>query len=189
MMRDVETETLWSHLLGEAMAGKLKGAELEIIPSSMTDWKTWKSRHPDTTVVLLSRTAKVFTREIYKNPQAFVIGYVDGGRARAWSFADLKNHRAVNDSLGNRSLLVVYDPESGTALLFDRRVAGRELQFEWSDGKLIDRETKSSWDWATGKSTSGSLEGKSLAPLTGVVSFARAWKSFHGDSTYWKPQP
>ena len=186
VMRDVETESLWSHLLGEAMAGRLKGKTLDILPSSMTDWKTWKSRHPDTTVVTMSRTARGFTNEIYRSPEAYVLGYVDGGKARAWPFSELKRARIVNDEWNGRPLLVVYDPPSGTALLYDRRVGSRTYQFRWHDGKLLDAETASSWDWATGKATTGTLKAKSLRPLAGVVSFRRAWKEFHPDSSYWR---
>ncbi len=186
-MRDVQTESLWSHLLGEAMAGKLKGRTLEIIPSSMTDWRTWKSRHPDTTVAVLSRTARRFTNQMYQDPTGFVIGYVDRGKARAWSFRHLKAERVINDTWSGRPILVVYDPSSGTALLFSRELEGREFHFSWKDNNLNDRETGSEWDWATGKATAGAMQGKVLQPLTGVVSFRRAWQEFHPDTDYWKP--
>ena len=62
VMYDVETRSLWSHLLGEAMAGPLKGTVLGQVPSVMVDWKTWKSRHPQTTVLNLSRTSAAYRR-------------------------------------------------------------------------------------------------------------------------------
>ena len=37
VMLDQETKSLWSHILGQAMRGPLKGTRLEVIPSTMTD--------------------------------------------------------------------------------------------------------------------------------------------------------
>ncbi len=188
VMRDVETGSLWSHLLGECMRGRLKDKTLESVPSQMTDWKTWKATHPNTTVVVLRRTADVFTRDVYQeDPAAFLLGYVVSRKARAWKFTDLRTRRAVNDSLGDHLLLIVFEPESGTALIYDRRVGDRALEFTWRDGRLVDDQTGTTWDWSTGRATSGQLEAKELVPLPGVVSFVEAWKRFHAESTYWTP--
>ena len=68
-MYDRETDSLWSHLLGEAMKGPLKGSELKQIPSVMTDWKTWRTQHPESTVLWLSRTSHEYRREFYQQPE------------------------------------------------------------------------------------------------------------------------
>jgi hypothetical protein len=46
VMLDIETRSLWSHILGEAMAGELKGQLLKPIPSDMVTWAAWKRDHP-----------------------------------------------------------------------------------------------------------------------------------------------
>jgi hypothetical protein len=73
VMIDRETESLWSQLLGTAQRGPLKGTELEILPAIMTDWKTWRELHPDTTAVILSRTSKNYRRQfsIYRSHAGF----------------------------------------------------------------------------------------------------------------------
>ena len=74
VMRDLETESLWSHILGECMQGELKGKKLELIPAEMTTWKQWLADHPQTTVLDMSPTAKRFDRECFKRMQpVFVI--------------------------------------------------------------------------------------------------------------------
>jgi hypothetical protein len=64
---------------------------------------------------------------------------------------------------------------------------GRTLSFSIADGKLVDDQTGSEWDPASGKATAGPLKGSQLAPEVGVVSFRRAWRDFHPRSSYWRP--
>ena len=58
VMRDLQTGSLWAHLLGECMEGPLKGKTLTPIPAAITSWKEWKTAHPNTTVLSLKRSAK-----------------------------------------------------------------------------------------------------------------------------------
>jgi hypothetical protein len=58
VLYDAETWTLWSQKTGEAKRGPLLGWRLQSLPSVLTDWKTWRDRHPDGTVVLFERTAQ-----------------------------------------------------------------------------------------------------------------------------------
>ncbi len=51
IMMDEETQTLWSHVSGEALSGPLAGRRLESLPSVQTTWKQWVAAHPDTRVL------------------------------------------------------------------------------------------------------------------------------------------
>jgi len=52
VMRDKETDTYWSIMTGDAIAGDLKGTRLEELPlGEKTQWKDWVDRHPDTDVL------------------------------------------------------------------------------------------------------------------------------------------
>lgn len=185
VMMDLETRSLWSHLLGRAMSGPLQGAELESIPSVMTDWKTWRTEHPDSTVLNLSRTSRDYRREFYRDRSQFVIGMAEGA-ARAWPFDQLARQPVVNDEFNKESVLVVFMAESSTALIYNRRAGDRTLSFANEGGKLLDRETGSQWDPASGKAIAGPLAGHVLPRAIGVVSYGRAWKNFHPDSKYWR---
>lgn len=49
---DERTGSYWSQLLAGAICGPRTGERLELIPSTATDWRSWKERHPDTSVLL-----------------------------------------------------------------------------------------------------------------------------------------
>jgi hypothetical protein len=65
VMYDRQTESLWSQLMGEAIAGPMTGTKLNILPSLHTTWDYWRARHPGT-VVLSPETG--FRREYGVNP-------------------------------------------------------------------------------------------------------------------------
>jgi hypothetical protein len=45
---DRETESLWSQVLGRAVAGPVAGAQLQLLPSTLTSWEEWQDRNPQT---------------------------------------------------------------------------------------------------------------------------------------------
>jgi hypothetical protein len=186
VMMDLETRSLWSHLLGRAMSGPLKGQELEALPSVVTDWKTWRAEHPDTTVLSLSHTSREHRREFYRHPSQFVLGMAEEGAARAWPFDQLVRQPVVNDEFNRAPVLVVFMSDSATAIAYDRRSAGRTLTFRNENGRLLDNETSTQWDPASGQAVAGPLFGKQLTQRIGNVSYLRAWRDFHPESSYWK---
>ena len=185
VMIDSQTKSLWSHLLGQAMRGPLKGANLKIVPSSMTDWGTWRKQHPDTTVLMMSRTARTFLRNFYTEPAQFVVAIASAGEARAWPFDQLLIQPVVNDLFRDTPLLVLFDAASVTASVFQRRIGNEVLEFTMVENQLIDRQTRSIWQPLTGVAVDGPRKGQRLAPTVAIVSFRRAWMNFHPDSTYW----
>ena len=182
VMIDSETNSLWSHLLGKAMAGELMGTQLKTLPGLMTDWKTWRERHPETTVVTLSRTSHNYLTEFYQSSDMFVVGLVDGGQAKSWSFDLLAKKPVINDVLDERPLLIAFDSESSTAFVYNRQAADQTLEFLAREGQLIDRQTESIWDPATGHCEQGDLEGQALELIPAIVSFRHTWLIFHPDT-------
>ena len=179
VMYDRETGSLWSHILGEAMQGKLKGKRLKQIPSVMTDWRTWRSQHPNSTVAWLSRTSTVYRREFYRRPETFVLGIADGGKAKAWTFDQLSRTPAINDRWRGDWVLVAFDSDSVTARLYERTVNERVLTFRSGAGKLTDIQTGSTWEPTTGRAMAGPLAGKYLTALPAIVSYKGVWFRFH----------
>lgn len=47
VMYDRETDSWWQQFTGEAIAGSRVGTELEVIPSRLEAWETFRARHPD----------------------------------------------------------------------------------------------------------------------------------------------
>lgn len=113
----------------------------------------------------------------------------EGGRARAWKLRDLREQPVVNDALGQQPVIVLYDKESGTAVIHGRRVDGRSLDFAWNEGTLTDEQSGSEWDLLTGEAMAGPFAGKTLPQIHSILSFEHAWKSFYPEAEYWKPRP
>ncbi len=186
-MRDVETQSEWSHILGEAKGGRLKGTQLEQIPSVMTDWKTWKEQHPKGTVALMSRTAQEFSREMLHHPEPFVLGIVWKGTPYAWKFQSLAKTPVWQTKVGDTPAVLFFDKESGTARLYERRTTrGKKdpLTFTRKGGRIIDIRTSSAWDVATGRAVAGPSEGATLMPLPAIVSFRHTWENFHPETKW-----
>lgn len=188
IMIDSESESSWSHMLGEAMRGPLQGEKLTPIPSVMTSWKTWKSEHPATTVCVMPRTSSVYVLADMDRDRGHVIGLSQDGRSRTWDISLLHDHPVVNDMFGKLPVLVVFHQPSYTTVIYDRTVAGKTLTFEGTPGELDDRDTGSRWNFLTGVAESGPLKGTKLTQLHGIISDAAAWEIYHSvNSTTWHP--
>ena len=183
-MRDLETESLWSHILGECMYGKLQGALLEVVPAFMTTWQDWRAEYPATTLLNLSRTSREFDRDVYQDPAKFVYGIKVDGQTKAYPFDVLARQPVLQDLTHETEVLVVFDPQSTRAAVYERRLGERTFTFEpqLKDGKLEDQETHSRWDPWSGVAAAGPLKDQTLRRLYGIVSFRSAWEVFYPDT-------
>ena len=50
-MVDRETGSVWTHLEGRSIKGKLQGARMDMIPALHMTWGEWKAAHPHTKVL------------------------------------------------------------------------------------------------------------------------------------------
>ena len=101
------------------------------------------------------------------------------GSAKAYPLAMLIRHEIVNDVLGGIPVAVTYCPLCNTALVFDRRVGGRVLDFgtsgnvRKSDLVMWDRQTESWWQQITGEAIVGDLTGTRLKVIAAqILSFS-----------------
>src|SRR5215471_9732793 len=51
LMYDRATESLWSQLGGQSVAGSMASTGLASVPSELTTWRHWRALHPDTLVL------------------------------------------------------------------------------------------------------------------------------------------
>ncbi len=182
-MMDTETKTQWSHILGRAMKGRLKGRQLEAIPADMVTWSAWKRDFPDTTVLALKRTRHhEYTDEFYQDPRNFVVGFSTPAGPRHCSFATLVKQAVLNVDAGELPLVISFDRASTSARIFVRELDGAVLKFQLDGNSLSDIQTGSHWNRVTGEAISGSSKGKRLKSHVGIVSYAEVWKTFHPDS-------
>ncbi len=104
----------------------------------------------------------------------------NGGVAKAYPLAILIWHEIVNDEVAGLPVAVTFCPLCNTALVFDRRLGGRVLDFgttgrlRHSDLVMYDRQTETWWQQATGEAIVGALVGRELGR---VPSNTLAWKT------------
>jgi hypothetical protein len=196
VMRDVETNSDWVQLTGEAIQGPLKGHRLEQIPVLWTDWRTWRDRHPETTLPKLPNVAQNFRHHpLYSAfPEERMLfseiqwGLARGGKAKSWPFAQLERKPVVNDVFAGQPLLIVFDRRTSTTSAYDRRTGDNELTFRWQANQIADDQTGSVWDPIAGLATKGPLKGRRLSSVPGVVALVTAWRSFYPDSQIWSAE-
>jgi len=184
VMRDLETETLWSHLLGRGMQGELEDVELETFPAAMTTWGEWKERHPKTTLLAMPRTVREYDEGQWEDPDRFVFGILLGfGKpAPAVGLKRLQQKEIVMVLAGEINLVVTFLEEGGSVQAFYTMMDNQSLTFHSEgDRKMKDEETGSEWDRISGEAVSGSMKGKKLKPVSGTISFRKAWEAFYPD--------
>jgi hypothetical protein len=125
----------------------------------------------DPTFVPASRVTDVADREP-------VIQFGIGPDVRAYPLRVLTWHEIANDVVGERPVAVTYCPLCNAAIVFDRALDGRVLEFgttgklRHSDLVMYDRETESWWQQFTGEAIIGALMGRKLRILPSrIVSF------------------
>lgn len=183
VMSDLETNTEWAHLLGQAMKGELKGKTLKPLITDMVTWGAWREEFPNTTVLDMSRTAREFRSDFYGSLKNFVFGFVVKGNAYALRLDKLAANPVHNFEVEGEKLLATYNAEATATHLFDPMVDEQHLTFAAIDEKTMkDTETESIWNLKTGQALSGPLKGKLLEQRVGIMSFEIAWSNFHPNS-------
>ena len=200
VMYDRQTDTLWSQLLGEAVEGRLQGTKLEFLPSLQTTWSDWKARYPNT---LALRKGYYGARDAYDSYYAsgragvigestqdnrlyvkeFVVGIERNGSPVAFPFSVLNDEPVVNHEVGGEPVLVVFNVETGTGVVYEREVDGQRLSFIQAEATTIkDEETGTTWNGLTGEAMEGPLVGKMLTRIKSTSSFWFGWKDWYPDS-------
>ncbi len=103
-----------------------------------------------------------------------------GDEVRAYPLGILIWHEIVNDEVAGVPVTITYCPLCNTALVFDRRLSGRVLDFgttgrlRMSDLVMYDRQTESWWQQAVGEAIVGELTG---ARLIAVAANTYGWET------------
>ncbi len=209
VMYDAATDSLWSQIMATAINGPLTGEELELVPSAITTWKTWREDHPDTEVLLpppqsgtiVEARPRPYEREAYRgydedsqigigrndvevdrlHPKTQVIGVATDDASRAYPFETVESERVINDRVGELPVLVAAAPD-GTLVAYDRRVGGTTLEFEPGDDRHM-RADGSRWRISTGRAVDGPHEGDRLDQASSATTmFWFAWLDFNGET-------
>lgn len=147
LMYDRQTESLWSQVRREAVAGTLTGAKLKVLPSTLTTWKKWRKQHPDT-AVLSPDTGhhRDYSHDPYESyyeskrgffsffkpgpgeqEKEMVVGIELGGVAKAYPVGLLRQKKTLTDTHAGKKLVFAFD--SATDQLTVRDGTGHEVSF------------------------------------------------------------
>ena len=206
-MADRQTNSVWSHLDGEAIEGPMTGTEMSFIPLVHTTWEEWLDLHPDTSVlsydtdfqaqyrdVTIGMPNGHFAQELLTiddrlQSEALVLGVMLEDAFVAYPVSVLEQSSGViNDDVAGIPVVIFYDAPANAAIAFSRQVDGQEAEFEAVAGDAFlarDSVTGTLWDFS-GRSVAG---GDSLDFVTSYLSEWYGWSAYHPATTiYALPQ-
>ena len=199
VMYDRETETLWSHISGEAMAGPLKGKSLQAVAGTpRIQWKDWKRQHPDTKVLSVNGREDApdnyvgyhaspdigihggqaqDARITAKSP---VIGVTAGKAAKAYPLSAFTEYSVIADRIGGKPLLIFHDVPSGATAVYEATVGERIVQpVEKAKGFTVNDKQGNRWNFITGVALEGPARGQTLKRVPHFRGYWFAWSDFH----------
>ncbi len=127
----------------------------------------------------------------YLLPDDEIIGVTIGNKAKAYPLRILDWHEIVNDNINDQPIVVTYCPLCKSALVFDRHVDGKTLEFGvsgllWNSNVLMydrqnDPHQESLWSQIQMKAVTGPAAEKnhSLELLASKVTTWKKWKTMH----------
>src|SRR3989338_6609158 len=199
VMYDRNTDSQWSQALGVAITGQMTGYTLKRIPFDVARWSDWKSLYPNT-LVLTTDTGffraygvdpygdyYIDSRVIFpvenKDDRLFlkekILGF-DNGIYKAYKLSDIEQKKVINDIIGDKKIVLIsLYPEMARA--FNRVLDEQVLEFEYSHEKIIDIQTRSTWNF-DGESIEGPLKGGKLQREVYNPGFWFEWAAFHPDT-------
>ena len=139
LLYDRRTESLWSQLRMQAIAGPRKGEKLTMVATQHTTLGAWKKAHPES-LILTTRTGHIRNyqqtpygeyednRELYFTPQhtsdgyhpkEWVLGLEIEGHYKAYPFSELAAHPELEipDTFRGQDLRINYDILHDTATI------------------------------------------------------------------------
>jgi hypothetical protein len=195
VMRDKETDSYWSLMTGEALAGTLEGTRLIELPiGEKAQWKDWLAEHPETLVLSVDGVEhesnnpyegyfdsdEGFRGSAAKDDRlptkAPIYSFQLEGRAYAVPFEAIESGAAFR---AGDEWIFAYRP-SGAAILHSTvAFQSRGEGFEQRDGVWHHRASGARFDRASA-AFDGQPEG--VSPLNGFDTFWFNWSMNHPDS-------
>ena len=206
MFEDATTKSWWQQATGMAIAGPLKGSHLEEISSHQSSLASWLRLHPNSTILQPDSNFKDeyddladFDKGTIKGnlekrdsaswkKKSWVVGVKTGGLEKAYDWNDLLKSNFIQDTIGNKTVLLVLEKDTSSFHVFNRVLNGQILFFipNQVTDQLTDSNTHSIWT-QDGLCVSGSLKDAKLEPLASYQEFWHSWKQFHPYTTQYKP--
>jgi hypothetical protein len=163
LMYDHQTESLWLQVKRRSVTGPMTGTKLNTLPSTITTWKKWKTKHPDTTVLSFDtghnrnysrdpyesyyRERRGMFRSFFKAGQGeeekeIVAGIEVGDSAKAYPVSSLRQRKKMTDIIGGKNITIAYDDTTDRISI--KTASGEEIEpivVYWFVWKGIHPET------------------------------------------------
>jgi hypothetical protein len=147
LMYDHQTESLWLQVKRRAVTGPMTGTKLSILPSTITSWKKWKKKNPETTVLSFKtgysrnydrdpyesyyRNRRGMFRSFFKagpgeEEKEIVAGVEVGDSAKAYPVSVIRQRKKMTDTIGGKSVTFSYDDT--TDRISVKTASGEEIE-------------------------------------------------------------
>ena len=195
VMYDHQTQSLWGHVIGEAIHGELLGSRLETYPAVQTTWKAWKKSHPGTKVLKKPliwestyrrydanpRRMGIHGRQIAKSqlpPKSKIVGFEVDGRMFAFALSSLSPGKTFVP-LVDEATLVMHVDETGQGITL-WRVQGRgalsNLKLSAADPTILVDSSGAKFSLFDESPT---LADGALVRVQVVIAYWFGWHNFH----------
>ncbi len=178
---DHATGSIWSQPIGEAIAGPLAGATLELFPSTLTTWEAWRSAYPNTLALDMKAWPTAFDLE----DMAIVVDLGTG--SAAYAVPAVREAGVVNDTLAGVDIAVAIDPANEQRwAVFSRRLDDQTVDLRSTPEGLVDEVTGTVFDPFLGAGISGPLAEQNLDRLPAFTSFPDDYRTFFPTGRIWR---
>jgi hypothetical protein len=146
LLYDHQTESLWSQVRGAAVTGPKSGTRFRTYPSTVTSWKKWRKKYPDTRVLSTDTGyQRDYSRDPYTNyykergagiwrlftpapgekEKRMIAGLKFGEEKKAYPVELIRARGEVSDTLGGQKFTLTIDAQTG--VLTGRTDTGEEF--------------------------------------------------------------
>jgi hypothetical protein len=197
VMQDRETDTYWSIMSGDAIAGKLEGTKLIELPvSQKMQWKDWLELHPDTLVLSVNGREDITVnpyQEYFDGSRGFrearaedkrlktrepIYAFQRGTSSYAARSGEIRGGRVF--ALADGSQIFLYRPEKSDLFLSTAAFVSKS-GFEKRDGVWTAIESGARFDEEALVFIGGAVE-----RLRGFDTFWYTWSLTHPETTLLK---
>ena len=204
VMFDRETDTLWTHVDGQAIEGPLAGRSLVPVAAVHATWEQWKALYPNSVVLKkrgdfrspyesYNRSARqlgIFGRRNLDQRlpgKERILGIRADDMAMVFPVGRVRNARLVHAQIGSLPV-VLAAPKGLPVVAYDRRLKERVLTFTLSEttpSALRDVETGTVWRLSDGLAVKGPLKGRQLTRVVAHPAFWFGWRGYFPHSKIW----
>lgn len=204
---DRNSGSLWLQEMGMAFEGPLLGRGMPTLPVFWTTWAAARKVYPEAKVMInppgnrpyghdpygnylkkgtyydndiLIYPLKRMDRRFHRKTQMLCLEI--NGVLLGIDISYVKKNGAVNFFLGPLALLAVHDTQLDVVRVFERNIWADPFLFIKQYGKLVDINTKSVWNAATGQAREGNMKGAQLKQYYGGYSMWLAWYSLNPET-------